>query len=111
MAMTRSRPYRPAILPYEATRVILSELGKFERSTARIFLDAVGLFPPGSFVELDSGTKCRVVRANPGHHTRPLVEELDENRIPSGRYLNLSEADNVHVALAIPDPQKSCPKK
>lgn len=107
-AMTRPRPYRPACLPYEATRTILSEVGKFERSTVRIFLDAVGLFPPGSYVELDNGKKCRVVRANPGQHTRPLVDELDENDKPTGRYLNLSEVDNVHVARAIPCPQEPC---
>lgn len=107
-AMTRPRPYRPAILPYEATRVILSELGKFERSTVRMFLDAVGLFPPGSYVELDNGTKCRVVRANPSYHTRPLVDELDENDKPTGRHLNLSLVDNVHVARAIPGPQEPC---
>ena len=105
VAMTRPRPYRPAHLPYEATKTILSEVGKFERSTVRMFLDAVGLFPPGSYVELDTGTKCRVVRANPGHHTRPLVDELDENHKPTGRHLNLSQVDNIHVARAIPDPQ------
>ena len=106
-AMTRPRPYRPAILPYEAIRVILSELGKFERSTVRMFLDAVGLFPPGSYVELDNGIKCRVVRANPGYHTRPLVDELDEDDKPTGRHLNLSQVDNVHVARSIPNPQES----
>lgn len=105
VAMTRPRPYRPAHLPYEATKTILSEVGKFERSTVRMFLDAVGLFPPGSYVELDTGTKCRVVRANPGHHTRPLVDELDEYNKPTGRHLNLSQVDNIHVARAIPDPQ------
>lgn len=107
VAMTRSRPYRPAHLPYEATTAILSEVGKFEQSTVRIFLDAVGLFPPGSYVELDNGTKCRVVRANPGHHTRPLVDQLDDNDKPTGRRLNLSQVDNIHVARAIPDPQES----
>ncbi|MCH7925901.1 MAG: hypothetical protein IIC51_10250 [Planctomycetes bacterium] len=107
-AMTRPRPYRPARLPYEATRTILFEVGKFERSTVRMFLDTVGLFPPGSYVELHNGTKCRVVRANPGYHTRPLVEELDENDKPTGRHLDLSQMDEVHVARAIPDPQEPC---
>ncbi|MCH7993642.1 MAG: hypothetical protein IIB57_04265, partial [Planctomycetes bacterium] len=106
-AMTRPRPYRPAILPYEAIRVILSELGKFERSTVRMFLDAVGLFPPGSYVELDNGIKCRVVRANPGYHTRPLVDELDEDDKPTGRHLILRHVDIFHVARSIPNPQES----
>lgn len=106
VAMTRSRPYRPAILPYEAIRVILSEFGKFERSTVRMFLDAIGLFPPGSYVELDNGRQYRVVRANPGFHTRPLVDELNENHNPTGRYLNLCQADDLHIVRAI-----SCPPK
>lgn len=106
VAMTRPRPYRPALLPYEATRVILSEMGKFERSTVRMFLDTLGLFPPGSYVELDNGRLYQVVRANPGFHTRPLVAELNENHNLNGRYLNLSQLDDVHIVRARPGPPK-----
>ncbi|MCH8147970.1 MAG: HD domain-containing protein [Planctomycetes bacterium] len=111
VAMTHARPYRPALLPFQVTRAILSDVGKFERSTVRMFLDAVGLFPPGSYVELDNGTKCRVVRANPGYHTRPLIVELDANDKPTGGHLDLCEVENVSVARAIPSPQELCGTK
>jgi HD-GYP domain-containing protein (c-di-GMP phosphodiesterase class II) len=103
-AMTRPRPYRQAFIPYEAAKAILEDKGKFDRLAVRVFLDTVGLFPIGSFVELDSGIKGKVVRANPGAHTRPIVEEVDSAGRPSGQLIDLARETEMAVASAIPRP-------
>ncbi|UCE61697.1 MAG: HD domain-containing protein [Phycisphaerales bacterium] len=98
-AMTRPRPYRPAMLPYEAAKIVLTEgsLNKFDRETVRAFLDTISLFPIGSGVELSNGSRAQVIRANPGVHTRPVIEALDVNGGPTGRIIDLSKVPELKV--------------
>ncbi len=98
-AMTCRRPYRHALPPYDAARAILQgcSAGRFDTNAVRALLDSLSLFPIGSTVRLDDGTPARVVRANPGLHTRPVVEALNSD----DRLIDLSkETDRsiVHVA-------------
>ena len=98
-AMTCRRPYRHALPPYDAARAILQgcSAGRFDTNAVRALLDSLSLFPIGSTVRLDDGTPARVVRANPGLHTRPIVEALNSD----DRFIDLSkETDRsiVHVA-------------
>ncbi len=92
-AMTTDRPYRAACPPYTATKTILAQGAKgiFDRSLVRAFLDTVALFPIGSRVTLSTGTHARVLRANPGLHTRPVVEELAGEGVLTGRIVDLSD--------------------
>ena len=84
---------------YCAVKTLLEEGAddKHDRRIVRALLDTVSLFPIGSRVELCSGAKARVLRAIPGRHTRPLVEELDENGSPTGQILDLSAPDMPQV--------------
>jgi len=104
--MTRPRPYRPAQTPYEATRAILIDgsVQKFDQTLVRAFLDAVSLFPIGSVVELNTGTRARVIRANADHHTRPIVERLDDRGQPLGQIIDLSSESDVKVVRAYAQP-------
>ncbi|MFQ5412615.1 MAG: HD-GYP domain-containing protein, partial [Phycisphaerae bacterium] len=78
-AMTGRRPHRPSLHPYQAAKQILIEnsRSKFDREIVRAFLDCMSLFPIGSHVELSDGRRARVLRANPGKHTKPVVLKLD----------------------------------
>lgn len=91
-AMTHPRPYRDAVLPHEAVKRILIEggLGKYDLNMLRAFLDSVSLFPIGSWVELNDGTTAKVVRANPGSHTRPVVAAYDAAGRPTGELVDLT---------------------
>jgi HD-GYP domain-containing protein (c-di-GMP phosphodiesterase class II) len=91
-AMTRPRPYRPAMGPYAAARSILFEGANahFDRAMVRALLDTVSLFPIGSRVELSNGAAARVLRANPSLHTRPVVEELTKDGCATGHVIDLS---------------------
>ena len=101
-AMTHPRPYRKAILPYHATKQILINGGadKFDRLLVRAFLDTVSLFPIGSRVSLSDGRSARTLRANPGRHTRPVVEELTDDGCPTGHIIDLSHDDALRIIQA-----------
>jgi HD-GYP domain-containing protein (c-di-GMP phosphodiesterase class II) len=105
-AMIRPRPHRPPISPYLAAKTVLIEgsSNKFDRTMVRAFLDAVSLFPVGSRVELDDGSKATTMRANPGQHTRPVVELMDDSCRPTGRIMDLSREKRRSVNLVLPIP-------
>ncbi len=76
IAMTSSRPYRPAYRPFQAAETILrdSRQKHFDINVVRALLDCLSLFPVGSIIELNDGSVARVIRANTGQPTRPIVE-------------------------------------
>ena len=101
-AMARARPHRPAALPYEAAKAILvgASENKFDREAVRAFLDTVSLFPIGSLLELGGGRRAMVLRANPGLHTRPVIEIVDATGSPTGQIIDLSKDSTLNVVQA-----------
>ncbi len=79
VAMISPRPYRPAYQPYQAAETILrdSRQKHFDITVVRALLDCISLFPVGSMIELDDGSVARVIRANTGQPTRPIIEIAD----------------------------------
>ncbi len=106
-AMTRPRPYREAMTPYEAAKRILMDgsENRFDRTIVRAFLDSVALFPIGSIVELSDGRRATVVRANPDKHTRPIVEEISDDGRPTSRLIDLKKEEKIQVVRAHPTPE------
>ena len=101
-AMTRPRPYRPQIAPHEAMKQILADTGRgrFDRTVVRALLDSVSAFPIGTIVELRKGIKGRVIRANPGHHTRPVIAVIDADGTPTDWIIDLSQETGLEVLKA-----------
>ncbi len=101
-AMTSPRPHRPAMLPYEAARLVLTEASenKFDRDIVRAFLDTISLFPVGSYLQLDTGLRAMVLRSNPGLHTRPVIEAVDATGSPTGEIIDLSKDTSMKVVRA-----------
>lgn len=101
-AMTNERPYRPPVAPYVAAKTVLKDgsVNRFDRFLVRAFLDTVSLFPIGSRVGLSNGATGRVLRANPGLHTRPVVEALTPDGSPTGHIIDLSHDDAPRVIEA-----------
>ena len=104
-ALTSPRPHRPAIPPYLAMKQILAEGSrrKLDRSVIRALLDCLPLFPVGSLVELEGGVRARVMRANPGNHTRPIVVEVDTKDEPSGTAIDLTKETSTRVVRVLAD--------
>lgn len=102
VAMTSERPHRSALSPYDAAKTILlsGQSECFDRALTRAFLDTVSLFPIGSRVGLSDGRSARVLRANPGRHTRPLVEEMTDDGHSTGYIIDLVETSDLCVVSA-----------
>ncbi len=106
---TTPRKGRPALPPDLAMKRILDDGGQvFDPFIAKTFVNCIGLYPVGTFVELDTGEKAMVVNlpSNPVHYHRPQVKlctdsmgkvlphgelvDLDKKR-PNGQYLRTIE--------------------
>ena len=73
-ALTKSRPYAEAVSSYEALRSISSWGGEFFHAPlVEQFIQAIGVFPVGSLVELSSGEVAVVVSHNKVRRLKPRV--------------------------------------
>jgi HD-GYP domain-containing protein (c-di-GMP phosphodiesterase class II) len=94
-AMTSDRAYRKGIPTSEALRILYQNRGKqFDDQLVEAFIRMIGIYPPGSLVELHTGEVAVVLATSPRKKLHPLVEVvLDRDRhqcLP--RVLNLSES-------------------
>lgn len=94
--MTTAKPYREAYLPDEALKVMLKESGtKYDPTLLKIFINMIGVYPLGTFVQLDTGEMGLVFHNSndPAKYDRPrvkLVMDNHGNKIPS-RIVDLGE--------------------
>ncbi|MCK4658017.1 MAG: hypothetical protein KAV82_00715 [Phycisphaerae bacterium] len=102
-AMISNRPYRNARPPYETMEFLLRETksGRFDPQTMRMLIDSLSLFPIGSLVKLSDGNIAKVLRANPGMHTRPVVIPLSLDGSESRVEIDLSRIDNLRIVQAL----------
>jgi putative nucleotidyltransferase with HDIG domain len=103
-AMTTSRPYAKAVSPYDATRQLSKLSGvEFPAEVVEQFIQAIGIFPVGTLVELNTGEVGMVIAQNRVRRLRPKVMLLlDRNKTPLDSYTvvdlrnQLSDATNQH---------------
>ena len=104
VAMTHARPYRPALSGYDAIKTILRDTsqGRFDGRVVRALLDCVSAFPIGSMVELHKGVVGRVIRANPGFHTRPVVIEIEPDGEVTDWVIDLAKEKRARIVRVLP---------
>lgn len=74
-AITSERPYRPARNHLDAIH-LLNKMAKAEQIDAdltRAFVNYLGVYPPGSIVELSTGEIGIVIESNPDQRLRPQL--------------------------------------
>ncbi|MEM9171090.1 MAG: DUF3391 domain-containing protein [Pseudomonadota bacterium] len=94
-AMISELPYSPA----RSTGDAITELNRLSGETfsglvVEQFVQALGWFPCGSIVELNTGDIAVVAAQNPEHRLRPhllVVAGKDRQRLPSAKSLKLSQ--------------------
>ncbi|MFK7852673.1 MAG: HD-GYP domain-containing protein [Granulosicoccus sp.] len=96
--MTINQPYRAASSPSDALQELYSQRGKqFDEDLVIRFIDSVGIFPPGSIVEMLNG-EVGIVLSNTSDKLRPrVILILDAIGEPTAqRIIDLSqmEVDN-----------------
>lgn len=71
--MTTAQPYRAAVSPSHALQELYSQRNKqFDEELVILFIDSVGIFPPGSIVEMVN-KEVGIVLANTADKLRPRV--------------------------------------
>lgn len=93
--MTTSQTYREASSPSEALQELYSKRGtQFDEELVIKFIEAVGIFPPGSVVEMVNG-EIGIVLANTNDKLRPrVIIILDPEKEPTPqRVVDLSQMD------------------
>lgn len=76
-ALTAARPYKRAMTPIRAYRVMLAMGSRLDRALMRKFIASNGLYPVGQLVELLDG-RLAVVRSQGADPMRPVVAVVDD---------------------------------
>ncbi|NND92713.1 MAG: HD-GYP domain-containing protein [Granulosicoccus sp.] len=93
--MTINQPYRAACSPSDALQELYAQRGKqFDEDLVIRFIDSVGIFPPGSIVEMLNG-EVGIVLSNTSDKLRPrVIMILDAIGEPTAqRIVDLSQMD------------------
>lgn len=110
-AMTSDRCYRDGMSPADAVRILFKNRGQqFDADMVEAFIKMMGIYPPGSLVELSTGEVALVVSTHPGRKLKPRVEILlDPSKKPvTPRVVDLGEQMGLEhttreITRALPD--------
>ncbi|NLI78050.1 MAG: HD-GYP domain-containing protein [Candidatus Riflebacteria bacterium] len=101
-ALTTDRPYRVAMAPHEAMKIVTSGIDtQFDPKVLTAFLHKMSLYPSGSLVLLNDGSVGLVLKANPKAVLRPVIKLLRNakgERIKARTEVNLLETKNLFIA-------------
>jgi HD-GYP domain-containing protein (c-di-GMP phosphodiesterase class II) len=93
-AMITRRPYAPARTSHEATQELLDCKGRqFQETLVEQFVQAIGLFPTGTMVELNTGEVAIVVGQNATRRLKPevvIVMNPEKAKLETPRVVDLA---------------------
>ncbi len=55
-ALTAVRPYKKALTPQQAFSIMINDKGAFHAGLLSLFIKLIGIYPPGTYVELSDGS-------------------------------------------------------
>ncbi len=93
-AITSPKPYRPAGDHLSAVAILnqLARDNKIDSSLTLAFVSYLGIYPPGSIVELSSGEVSIVLESNPRQRLRPQVLVVrDADKSPVQKFVDMAE--------------------
>lgn len=98
-AMVSWRTDHPPMLPHDAIRqmFVLGEKGRFDKGLVEVTIKALGVYPIGSLIRLNTGERAIVVGIHAEHRLKPVVKVITG---PQGD----SYREPLTVDLANPDP-------
>lgn len=110
-ALTHSRVYRKRLSPYEAIKeMILSSNSLFDSRIFKILIDLIGIYPIGSYAQLNSDEIAKVVTVNDDFPLRPVVKiifDANKNRLKEPHLINLAKEFNLYIKRPLPDEEVS----
>jgi HD-GYP domain-containing protein (c-di-GMP phosphodiesterase class II) len=106
-ALTHQRPHRKGYQPHEALKEMLTkDAVLFDSEILKVLVERVGIYPIGSWVELNTSEICKVIGTNDKLPLRPvlsLIFDSKGNRLPESRVVNLSNEPNLYVKNPLAD--------
>lgn len=104
-ALTHLRPWRPRAMPHDVLRSLIEKNpAEFDDGLIRALVNALSLYPPGSFVRLSTGEIGRVLSVTPGLPLRPKVWVMIDAqgaRVDTTRVVNLLTRPTLYVTDAV----------
>ncbi len=95
--------YVLAKTPYEAlAHMYAHQRTKFDESLLKHLIKSLGIYPPGSIVQLSTGVHAIVISANPNKPLRPYVmlhDPLADRKAP--RIVDLRQEPNINISACI----------
>lgn len=110
-ALTHSRVYRKQIPPHETIKDMISWCGSlFEVNIFKLLIDQIGIYPIGSYAQLNSDEIAKVVTTNDDSLLRPVVKiifDANKNRLEEPRLVNLAKEFNLYIKRPLSDEELS----
>lgn len=107
VAMTQARSHRSSLTAQQSIReLVKSERHRYDDRVIRAFINRLGLYPPGTFVSLDTGHFALVMEVNREDPMSPTVKVLTSpSREQLDKPFSVSLAEyNVSIAEVVDDP-------
>lgn len=100
-ALTTDRPYRVAMSPYEAMKILTAGMDNhFDPKVLGAFIRKFSLYPTGSLITLNDGSIALVLRNNPSSVIRPVLKIIFDSsgrRIHERVEVNLLEFKDLFI--------------
>ncbi len=102
-ALTAVRPYKQALDPQQAFSVMITDTGAFHRGLLSAFIYCIGIYPPGTYVELVDGRIGMVTNAGKTidrPHLRIILLQ-DGSRLKKDEqyHVDLGAANNANLKV------------
>ncbi|UCV21761.1 HD-GYP domain-containing protein [Ferribacterium limneticum] len=92
-----------ALMPHEALSLMFAKLrGKFDPRLLQLLIRRLGVYPPGTVVQLSNGAMAMVATVNTGQPMKPILVVYDES-VPRDEaiLIDLSLESDLNIAKAI----------
>ena len=105
-ALTHLRPHRGPVESPGAVRELLAmaSSGIFELRIVKVFINRIGLYPVGIWVELNTNEIGKVVSANHDYPLRPKVNAIfgpDKQRLAQMKFIDLSKMATAYIKRSV----------
>jgi len=105
-AISHPRPHRKRKIAHESLRYLIELAGQeFDGILLKKLWSTLTLFPPGSFVQLNTGEIARVVKINKTLPTRPIIKVVATSakgdRISSDKIIDLAQMPGIAIEKAV----------
>ena len=103
-ALTHKRSYRNSYSPMEAIKIILQDKTSFSPKILKAFLEKVGLYPKGTFVELNTKEIAQVINQTPKMPSCPvvgIVYDYEGKKVDTEKIIDLSKNTKIYITKSL----------